>query len=74
MQWCEACEVWVDRDVNAAVMLSERGLTRLASSLPRPVARKQPSTGEKGFAAEAMRGNPTPTAILRVDASKLRSR
>jgi putative transposase len=74
MQWYEACEVWVDRDVNAAVILSERGLTRLASSLPRPAAHNEPSAGEKGFAVEAMRGNPTPTAILRVDASKLHRR
>jgi hypothetical protein len=28
-------------------------------------------TGEKGLAVEAVKGNPTQTAILRVDASKL---
>jgi len=69
MLWCEACNVWVDRDVNAALNLSKRGLTRLASSLPQQVAREL-LTGEKGEAREAVRGNETATPILRVDASK----
>jgi putative transposase len=68
MLWCQPCKEWVDRDANAAVVLSQRGLARFASSLPRPEA------GEEGLADEAMKGNPTRTAILRVDASKLTCR
>lgn len=73
MLWCEACKVWVDRDVNAAVLLSTRGLARFDSSLPRPNGGLQqlPEAGEKGLASEAMKGNPTKPVILRVDASKL---
>jgi transposase len=52
MLWCAKCKVWVDRDVNAAMVLSERGLARLASSLPRSRARKL-LAGEKGPAGEA---------------------
>jgi len=47
----------MDRDVVAAMNISIRGLARFASS--------------KGLAGEAMKGNPTTTVILRVDASKL---
>jgi IS605 OrfB family transposase len=68
MLWCQPCKEWVDRDANAAVVLSQRGLARFASSLPRPEA------GEEGLADEAMKGNPTRTASLRVDASKLTCR
>jgi hypothetical protein len=76
MLWCKACEVWVNRDVNAAVNLSDRGLARLASSLPRPEGRSQQpvEAGEKGLAGEAMRGNQTMPVILRVDAGKLSER
>jgi transposase len=73
MLWCQACKVWMDRDVNAAVVLSQRGLARFASSHPRQRNRSQQAADavEKGLASEAMTGNPTQTAILRVDASKL---
>lgn len=64
MLWCRRCKVWTDRDVNAAVNLSNRGLARFASSLPpRP-------EWEKGPASEAVMGNGTKTLILRVDAGK----
>ena len=55
--WCAGCRIWMDRDVVAAMNISIRGLARFASS--------------KGLAGEAMKGNPTTTVILRVDASKL---
>jgi IS605 OrfB family transposase len=74
--WCQTCKLWVDRDVNAAIVLSQRGLARFASSHPRPKSRSQQTTeaAEKGLAVEAVKGNPTQTAILRVDASKLAHR
>jgi hypothetical protein len=62
----------VDRDVNAAMILSERGLARLASSHPRSEARKL-TAGEKGPAGEAMTGERTTPVILGVDAGKLPS-
>lgn len=73
MLWCQTCGRWTDRDVNAALNLSARGLARFASSLPRPDSRSQQVSlaEEKGLAGEAMRGNPMRTVILRVDASKL---
>jgi putative transposase len=71
MLWCQECRVWVDRDVNAAMTLSERGLARLASSHHRSSARNKPSTGEKGPAGEAVMGNRTTPVILGVDAGKL---
>ena len=76
MLWCQACRVWMDRDVNAAVVLSQRGLARFASSHPRPKSRSQQAleAAEKGLAGEATKGNPTQPAILRVDASKLAHR
>ncbi len=55
--YCAQCKKWMDRDVVAAMNLSVKGLARFASS--------------KGLAGEAMKGNPTTPAILRVDASKL---
>jgi transposase len=73
MLWCAKCKVWVDRDVNAAVNLSERGLARLASSLPRSKARNKLSAGEKGAAGEAMMWNRTTPVILGVDAGTLPS-
>jgi putative transposase len=74
MLWCQNCKVWMDRDVNASLNLSTRGLARFASSLPAPKSRLQQAgfeAREKGLAGEAVRGNPTRTVILRVDASKL---
>jgi len=81
MLWCQTCSKWIDRDVNAALNLSTRGLARFASSLPRSRRKKDRSqqadltspsqTEEKGLAGEAVRGNGTKTLILRVDASKL---
>jgi IS605 OrfB family transposase len=73
--WCNLCKVWVDRDVNAAIVLSTRGLPRFGSSLPRPGGAQQPFVGEEGLAGEAMKGNGATTVpILRVDASKLLGR
>jgi transposase len=79
MLWCQNCKVWMDRDVVAALNLSERGLSRFASSRPRSgeeESRSQASasslrTGEEGLAGEAVTGNGTTTLLLRVDASKL---
>ena len=63
--WCPRCKVWVHRDGNAVANLAERGLSRLASSLP------PPGKGEaKGPAVEAVNGNPTTTAIPGADAGK----
>jgi len=77
--WCQSCKRWVDRDVNAALNLSKRGLTRFVSSLPSQPAEKSRqqqvilllAAGDKGLAAEAVKGNGTTTPILGVDASKL---
>ncbi len=55
--WCQECGVWMDRDVVAVVNLSRRGRLRFDRS--------------KGGAAEALKGNPTTTAIPGVDAPKL---
>ncbi len=74
MLWCQSCKVWTDRDVNAALNLSTRGLARFASSRPEPKSRSQQvgfEAREKGLAGEAVRGNGTRTLILRVDAGKL---
>ena len=60
----------MDRDVNAAMVLSLRGLARLASSLPHAAVHEEMIKEEKGLAGEAMKGNPMRTAILIVDASK----
>jgi putative transposase len=38
MLWCQRCKVWTDRDVNAALNLSERGRSRFDRSLPRSAA------------------------------------
>jgi transposase len=73
MRWCQSCKVWKDRDANAAINLSKRGLTRFVSSLPRREGRRSQQVfpaGEKGLAVEAVKGNETMTPILRVDASK----
>jgi putative transposase len=54
--WCEMCQRWSDRDVIAVMNQSLKGWVRFAHS--------------EGEAVEAMRGNQTMPAILRVDASK----
>jgi putative transposase len=80
MLWCQKCNVWIDRDVIAALNLSNRGRSRFDRSRPRSgedESRSQASAssleaGEEGLAGEAMKGNGTRmTLILRVDASKL---
>jgi putative transposase len=79
MLWCQKCKVWRDRDLIAVLNLSKRGLSRFASSRPRPGEEKSRSqasasslgAGEEGLAGEAVKGNGTTTLLLRVDASKL---
>jgi len=63
--WCDYCQKWMDRDVVAAMNLSIKGRAFL-SNTGRDVFERP-----KGLAGEAMKGNPTTTVILRVDASKL---
>ena len=60
--WCGKCRIVMDRDVVAAINLSRRGRLRFDRS-------RTPVESEGG-AVEAVRGNPTPTVILRVDALK----
>ncbi len=60
--WCGKCRWLMDRDVVAAINIARRGRLRFDRSLPDSQA--------KGGAAEAMKGNPTPMVILRVDAPK----
>ncbi|HVH15553.1 MAG TPA: transposase [Candidatus Angelobacter sp.] len=60
--WCGKCRVMMDRDVVAAINLSRRGRLRFDRSRAR--------YGLQGGAVEAVKGNPTPTVILRVDALK----
>ena len=75
MLWCQRCKQWVDRDVNAAVVLSTRGPSRFDGSLPQTGGAQQSPAGEEGLAGEAMKGNGAATVpILRVDASKLLGR
>ncbi|OLD01276.1 MAG: hypothetical protein AUJ07_11540 [Crenarchaeota archaeon 13_1_40CM_3_53_5] len=62
--WCGKCRIVMDRDRVAAVILARRGRVRFARSRP-PIIEAQ------GGAAEAMKGNPTPTVIPGVDAPKL---
>jgi len=62
--WCGKCRVVMDRDRVAAVNLARRGRVRFARSRP-PIVEAQ------GGAAEAVKGNPTPTVIPGVDAPKL---
>ncbi len=52
----------MDRDVVAAVNLSRRGRLRFD--------RSQTLIGSQGGVVEAVKGNPTPTVILRVDIPK----
>jgi putative transposase len=60
--WCGRCRIVMDRDIVAAVNISRRGRVRFARS--RPLIEAQ------GGAAEAVKGNPTPTVIPGVDAPK----
>src|SRR5205807_2953892 len=60
--WCGRCRVVMDRDRVAAIILAWRGRVRFA--------RSRPLIGAQGGAAEAVKGNPTPTVILGVDAPK----
>ena len=62
--WCSKCRVVMDRDRVAAVNLARRGRVRFARSRP-PIVKAQ------GGAVEAVKGNPTPTVIPGVDATKL---
>jgi putative transposase len=63
--WCARCRAMMDRDVVAAVNLSRRGRLRFD--------RSRAHQGLQGGAVEALKGNPTPTVILRVDALKSKS-
>ena len=60
--WCRKCRLMMDRDVVAAVNLSRRGRLRFD--------RSRAQKGLEGGAVEAVKGNPTATVILGVDASK----
>ena len=55
--WCSTCKKWTDRDIIAAINIARKGRLRFDRS--------------RGEAIEAMTGNPPPTVLLRVDASKL---
>jgi putative transposase len=59
--WCEGCKRWEDRDLCAVLNIWRRGRLRFDRS----------SSSTEGEAREAVKGNQTTTAILRVDASKL---
>ena len=61
--WCGKCRIVMDRDRVAAVILARRGRVRFA--------RSRPPIEAQGRAAEAVKGNPTPTVIPGVDAPKL---
>jgi len=63
--WCGKCRIVMDRDRVAAVILARRGRVRFARSRP-PI---HPEA--QGVAVEAVKGNPTPTVIPGVDATKL---
>src|SRR2546430_15405338 len=63
--WCGRYRIVIDRDRVAAVNLARRGRVRFARSRPPILLEAQ------GEAAEAVKGNPTPTVIPGVDAPKL---
>jgi len=63
--WCGECQRWLDRDIVAAMNISYKGRAFLSNDGEGVFERPQ------GLAGEAMKGNPTTTVILRVDASKL---
>src|SRR5207302_2175554 len=62
--WCSSCRVVMDRDMVAAVNLARRGRVRFARSRP-PIIEAQ------GRAVQAVKGNPTPTAVPGLHAPKL---
>src|SRR5207302_5614067 len=62
--WCGKCRVVMDRDRVAAVILARRGRGRLPRSRPPIIIEAQ------GGAAEAVRGDRTPTLIPGVDSTK----
>ena len=55
--WCGKCRIVMDRDMVAAINLARRGRVRFARSQPPILLEAQ------GGAVEAVKGNPTPTAI-----------
>ena len=57
--WCKKCKRWYDRDLVAVMNISSKGWMRFVHS--------------KGVGCEAVKRNPTTTAILRVDPTKLQS-
>src|SRR5207245_308351 len=63
--WCGRCRMVSDQDQVAAINLARRGRVKFARS--QPLVRIE----AQGGAAEAMKGNPTPTVIRGVDAPKL---
>src|SRR2546421_2444791 len=63
--WCSNCRTVMDRDTVATINLARRGRVRVARSRPPILLEAQ------GRAVEAVKGNPTPTVIPGVDASKL---
>jgi putative transposase len=60
--WCSNCKCMMDRDAVAAINLSRRGRLRFD--------RSRAHVGLQGGAVEAVKGNPTTTAIPGVDAPK----
>jgi len=60
--WCGKCRTMTDRDVVAAINLSQRGRLRFD--------RSRAHEGPQGGVVEAVKGNPTTTVLLRVDAPK----
>ncbi len=60
--WCAKCRTMTDRDVVAAVNLSRRGRLKFD--------RSRAHEGPQDGAVEAVKGNPTTTVVLRVDAPK----
>ncbi len=68
--FCPRCKVWTNRDVNASVILSDRGLARLASDLPPEEAARLLQEG-KGPPGEAMKGKGPSTLLLQVDGGKV---
>ena len=60
MLYCSKCRHEMDRDIIAAMNIAYKGRSRFERS--------------QGAAGEAVRGNPTATVVLRVDAAKLTCR
>src|SRR5207249_8717524 len=55
--WCGKCRTMTDRDVVAAINLSQRGRLRFD--------RSRAHEGPQGGVVEAVKGNPTTTVLLR---------